>query len=158
MSKKKATEAVLEQGAQPVDAGSALALPGQLVEHVSRQMKDAAEKVEARMQLKWDAERRERDKWKVEDSRTRFRHDLISRVAAAWIGEGAVGKRMEARQVADLSIEYADAIMAKLDEEMAKRAKEEVDSAQRRAEHERRIHEAQVTDADCNPLEGQVTP
>lgn len=68
------------------------------------------------MELKWEQERREREKWKEEDKQDNFYARIVAMLAAAIISEGAVGTRPRSDQVACMAIEYADAIMLKLRE------------------------------------------
>jgi hypothetical protein len=74
----------------------------------------AAAHVAAQMQVRWDEERRERERWKVEDKQDSFYARLVAQMAAAVLGESAMGNRPKAPALAGLAIEYADAIMAEL--------------------------------------------
>lgn len=71
----------------------------------------------ASLHLKWEDERKERDRWTREDRRENYRLRLIAMFGSALIGEGASGARPSARQVVDMAFEYADAVMVRLDAE-----------------------------------------
>lgn len=94
----------------PGAESTAIALPGQLRDHMSREF----ENLQLKMDKKWEEERRERDKWNSEDKLEMHRVRITAMMAAAIISEGAVGTRPRSDQVADMAVEYADAVLARL--------------------------------------------
>ena len=76
-----------------------------------RRMREAVEHVETRMKLQWEQEKQERTKWKKQDIRMNARMRLTAMIAGSILGEGAMGSRPRADQVADMAVEFADAVM-----------------------------------------------
>lgn len=92
---------------------SEIVLAGDVVDENAsvRQLREAVERTALQMQLKWEEERKERDRWKVEDKEDSFYARLVAQLAAAILSEGSVGTRPRSDQVASMAVEYADAVM-----------------------------------------------
>jgi hypothetical protein len=89
---------------------SALAAPGQF----ESKLNDELEKLRLNMELKWEAERKERERFKEEDMQDNFRNRVTAMMAAAVLSEGAAGQRPRADQLAAMAVEYADAVLVEL--------------------------------------------
>jgi hypothetical protein len=91
-------------------SGSALALPGQF----ETKLNDELEKLRLHMELKWERETKERERFKAEEIQDNFRNRVTSMMAAAILSEGAASNRLRADQLASMAVEYADAVLAEL--------------------------------------------
>lgn len=89
---------------------TALAAPGQF----EGKLQDELEKLRLNMELKWEEERRARERYKEEDMQDNFRNRVTAMLAAAVLSEGAAGQRPRADQLAAMAVEYADAVLAEL--------------------------------------------
>ena len=87
-----------------------------------RQLRAAVEKTALQMQLKWEEERKERERWKSEDRDDTFYARLVAQLAAAILSEGSVGTRPRSDQVATMAVDYADAVMDAIKKKRAKEA------------------------------------
>lgn len=91
------------------------------VPDAARAMEEAAAKVALQMELKWEEERKERERWKLEDKRDAFYARLVAQMAAACLAEGAVGVRPKPEHVAELAVSMANAVMVELDKDFKKK-------------------------------------
>lgn len=78
----------------------------------AKQMMDHAS---AKLQLKWEQEKLDREKWKADDLRVQTRYKIAAMVAGSMIGEGAMGNRQRADQIAKQAVEIADAVLVQLE-------------------------------------------
>jgi hypothetical protein len=112
---------VIDVEVDSVPDGQRLGVP-EMVPDAVRAMQAAAEKVKLQMDAKWEEERRERDRWKLEDKRDAFFARLVSHMAAAVISEGAAGVRPKPQHVASMAVEYANAVMEEIDKDFKRKA------------------------------------
>lgn len=101
----------MSEQAQPVidTSGMALALPDD--DPVVAQI----QAVSAQMRLQWEKEKADLLKFKSEDIRHRTRMQIAAMVAGNMIGEGAMGARLRADQIACQAVEIADAVIVELE-------------------------------------------
>jgi hypothetical protein len=81
---------------------------------VVEQIRQHVEKASLAMELRWEEERKLREKWDEEDKLEGHRVTLTAMIAAGVLGEGAAGNRMRSDQLAQMACEYADAILREL--------------------------------------------
>ena len=103
----------------PGDPGSGLARPlGYQAEDPGEKVRRVVEaqlgKARAAMELRWEDERKLREKWNAEDKLEHQRVKLTAMIAGAVISEGMAGVRMRSDQVASMACEYADEILKEL--------------------------------------------
>lgn len=87
----------------------------QEVDSATIAMKQAVAHASAQMELKWQKEKDEREKWKADDLRAITRMKIAAMVAGSMIGEGAAGVRQRADQIAAHAVEIADAVLIELE-------------------------------------------
>jgi hypothetical protein len=81
---------------------------------VGEQVRAHVEKASLAMELRWEEERKAREKWDEEDKLEAQRVRLTAMIAAGILGEGAASVRARADQLASMACEYADAILKEL--------------------------------------------
>jgi len=101
---------------EPDGQTSALALPAQLDDALNQKLSHLSDV----MKLRWEEERKEREKWTEEDKYDNARVRLAAMFGAAILSESTAGRALNAKQIAHSACEHADALL----EELAKTRKQ----------------------------------